>query len=43
MELRLKNRVVNLLNVPDVMQATPYTCGPSSLSAVLNYFKLTYR
>ncbi len=32
-----------LINVPDVMQATDYTCGPSSLSAVLNYYQLVYR
>lgn len=25
------------------MQATEYTCGPSSLSAVLNYYQLVYR
>lgn len=39
MKLYLKDRVVNLLNVPDVMQATDYTCGPSSLLAVLSYFQ----
>ncbi len=38
MQLKLSNRTVKLLNVPDVLQATEYTCGPSSLSAVLNYY-----
>jgi len=28
------------LNVPDVRQSTLYTCGPSSLLAVLSYYKL---
>ena len=39
MTLHLSDRVVSLLNVPDVMQATDYTCGPSSLSAVLGYYQ----
>lgn len=26
------------MNVPDVMQATDYTCGPSSATAILNYY-----
>jgi predicted double-glycine peptidase len=43
LQLNLKSHSVRLLNVPDVMQATDYTCGPSSLSAVLNYYKLPYR
>ena len=43
MELVLKDRIVRLLKVPDVMQATRYTCGPSSLSAVLNYFHVVGR
>lgn len=42
-ELKLKDRSIKLLNVPDVMQATDYTCGPASLSAVLNYYELVYR
>jgi uncharacterized protein len=29
--------------VPDVFQATDYTCGPASLTAVLNYFHLDRR
>lgn len=29
---------ISLLNVPDVYQATDYTCGPSSLTAVLSYY-----
>lgn len=29
---------MTLLNVPDVYQATDYTCGPSSLTAVLSYY-----
>lgn len=36
-------RVVTTLNVPDVFQATDYTCGPSSLTAVLNYFHIDQR
>ena len=43
MELRLSNRMIKLLNVPDVIQATEYTCGPSSLSAVLSYYNKDYR
>lgn len=43
LQLRLKDRIVKLLNVPDVMQATTYTCGPSSLSAVLSYYRLVHR
>lgn len=39
MILSLSDRVVSLLSVPDVMQATDYTCGPSSLSAVLGYYQ----
>lgn len=39
MILQLSDRVVSLLSVPDVMQATDYTCGPSSLSAVLGYYQ----
>jgi predicted double-glycine peptidase len=35
-QARTKN--VTILNVPDVYQATTYTCGPSSLSAVLSYY-----
>lgn len=40
LDLILLDRMVRLLNVPDVMQATDYTCGPSSLSAVLNYYQI---
>ena len=43
MQLVLKDRIVKLMNVPDVMQATDYTCGPSSLEAVLNYFHIVAR
>lgn len=39
MTLHLSDRTVSLLTVPDVMQATDYTCGPSSLSAVLAYYQ----
>jgi predicted double-glycine peptidase len=39
MTLRLSDREVSLLSVPDVMQATDYTCGPSSLLAVLGYYQ----
>lgn len=31
------------MNVPDVFQATDYTCGPASLTAVLNYFHIDRR
>jgi predicted double-glycine peptidase len=38
------NKNVTVLNVPDVYQATDYTCGPSSLTAVLSYYgKQDYR
>ena len=43
LRVTLKSRVLKLLNVPDVMQATDYTCGPSSLSAVLSYYSIIYR
>lgn len=33
-----KTKNVTVLNVPDVYQATDYTCGPSSLTAVLSYY-----
>lgn len=39
MDLSLGDRYVKLINVPDVMQATCYTCGPASLLAVLNYYQ----
>ncbi len=39
-----RNKNVTILNVPDVYQATDYTCGPSSLTAVLSYYgKQDYR
>ena len=38
--LGLSDRNVKLLNVPDVMQATDYTCGPSSMVAVLGYYQM---
>ncbi len=41
MLLQLPNRNVKLLNVPDVMQTTGYSCGPSSASAALYYFQIT--
>jgi hypothetical protein len=37
------SRVVTTLNVPDVFQATDYTCGPASLTAALNYFHIDQR
>lgn len=43
---RIESRTkdVTILNVPDVYQATDYTCGPSSLTAVLSYYgKQDYR
>jgi predicted double-glycine peptidase len=36
-------QAIQLLNVPDIFQATGYTCGPSSLSGVLAYFGYTHR
>ncbi len=38
-----KKGVGNLLNVVDVRQATPYTCGVSSSQAILNYFGIDKR
>lgn len=38
LQLVTKSKIINLLNVPDVRQATYYTCGPSSLQAVLMYY-----
>lgn len=34
---------VKVLNLPDVRQATPYTCGVSALQAVLFYYGIQYR
>lgn len=42
-QIHADSRVVTTLNVPDVFQATDYTCGPSSLTAVLNYFHIDQR
>jgi predicted double-glycine peptidase len=43
-KLESKTKSVTVLNVPDVYQATDYTCGPSSLTAVLSYYaKQDYR
>lgn len=42
-QIMADSRVVTTLNVPDVFQATDYTCGPSSLTAVLNYFHIDQR
>ena len=36
--VQTKTKKISLLNVPDVYQATDYTCGPSSLTAVLSYY-----
>lgn len=36
--VQTKSKNISLLNVPDVYQATDYTCGPSSLTAVLSYY-----
>lgn len=36
--VQTKTKNISLLNVPDVYQATDYTCGPSSLTAVLSYY-----
>jgi hypothetical protein len=41
--LSTASRTVHLLNVPDVFQATDYTCGPASLSAVLSYYRVSRR
>jgi len=37
------SRVVKTMNVPDVFQATDYTCGPASMAAVLNFFHMEQR
>jgi predicted double-glycine peptidase len=29
---------IQIMAIPDVFQSTPYTCGPSALSALLNYY-----
>lgn len=34
---------VKVLNLPDVRQSTPYTCGVSALQAVLFYYGIQYR
>lgn len=34
---------VKVLNLPDVRQATPYTCGVSALQAILFYYGIQYR
>ncbi len=36
-------RVLQLVNVPDVIQSTNYTCGPVAMQSVLNYFLLEAR
>lgn len=36
--LQTPQGTVEILNVPDVRQDTDYTCGPSSLQAVLGYY-----
>lgn len=38
LQLVTKSKIINLINLPDVRQATDYTCGPSSLQAVLMYY-----
>lgn len=42
-ELATKNKTIYLLNVADVFQATDYTCGPASLTAVVNYYGVDRR
>lgn len=34
---------IQLLNLPDVRQSKSYTCGPSSLQAVLMYYGIEKR
>jgi predicted double-glycine peptidase len=41
--IQSKNQNISLLHVPDVYQATDYTCGPSSLTAVLSFYGKEYR
>lgn len=43
MELFREGKKVTLLNLPDVRQSTPYTCGPSSLQAILKYYGVDIR
>lgn len=38
LQLVTKSKIINLISLPDVRQATYYTCGPSSLQAVLIYY-----
>lgn len=33
-----KSKTINLINLPDVRQATDYTCGPSALQSVLMFY-----
>jgi len=33
-------RVIQLVNIPDVIQSTGYTCGPVAMQSVLHYFGL---
>ena len=36
-------RVLELVNIPDVIQSTGYTCGPVAMQSVLHYFSLEVR
>lgn len=36
-------KTIKVINIPDVRQSTEYTCGVSSLQAVLGYWGIEYR
>ena len=37
MYIQTEKRLISLVNIPDILQSTSYSCGPSSLKAVLRY------
>lgn len=37
-KITTKTKIINLINLPDVRQATDYTCGPSALQSVLMFY-----
>jgi predicted double-glycine peptidase len=43
LELFQNKQKIELLNLPDVRQSKSYTCGPSSLQAVLMYYGIEKR
>jgi predicted double-glycine peptidase len=43
LELFQNKQKIELLNLPDVRQSKTYTCGPSSLQAVLMYYGIEKR